>query len=578
MSEDSPKYDKSLPRRSPALEKLLGKTGAAAMPAKEEVAPAPAAASSPVTGGESWELERLRGQLEELHERLADLEGLERSHSHLLRLLEANTELLVAGDTARLPEQVLRIGLELVGAERAAFFRIDSQGALGLDLSLPAEAEFSAISRSVVRDALIEKRSVVHQGRLAREGLERQSILDLDLETVVATPLMAGERLMGVLYLDGSEAGRFGRADIPVLEVFSRLAAAAMLKLDELDEVRAESRQLHAENEELKGALGGQTRFGRILAASPVMLKVIDQLRRMARYRSTVRISGETGTGKELIARALHSESAWADQPFVAINCGALPENLLEAELFGHVKGAFTGADQSRPGLFEQADGGTLFLDEIGDMPASLQVKLLRVLETGEFRRVGGQGEVKVDVRLIAATHVSIEEGVAAGDFREDLYYRLNVLTIELPPLRQRPEDVALLAEHFLTLYSERLGLSAPKFTRGALRRLQGEPWPGNVRQLEKCIERSLALFDGGPRLDEEHLVLDPSREDGPSAAGSPADESLKALIARIEAEKITATLAACGGRVTHAAVQLGISRQYLHRKLRDLGLRGGSK
>jgi two-component system, NtrC family, response regulator AtoC len=579
VSEDSPKYDKSLPQRSPALEKLLGRSGAAGpAPAKEEAEQPLPESPAPAADGESWELERLRGQLQELRDQLAELKGLERSHGHLLRLLEANTELLVAGDTAGLPEQVLRIGLELVGAERAAFFRIDGQGALGIDLSLPSEAEFSAISRSVVRDALVERRSVVHQGRLAREGLERQSILDLDLETVVATPLMAGERLMGVLYLDGSEAGRFGRADIPVLEIFSRLAAAAMLKLDELDEVRAESRQLQAENIELKGALGEQTSFGRILAASPVMLKVIDQLRRMTRYRSTVRITGETGTGKELIARALHSESAWADQPFVAINCGALPENLLEAELFGHVKGAFTGAEQSRPGLFEQADGGTLFLDEIGDMPPSLQVKLLRVLETGEFRRVGGQGEVKVDVRLIAATHVSIEDGVANGDFREDLYYRLNVLTVELPPLRQRPEDVALLAEHFLALYAERLGLPAPKFTRAALRRLQGEPWPGNVRQLEKCVERSLALFDGGARLDEEHLALDPPRGGGFAATNSPSDESLKALVARIEGEKITATLAACGGKVTTAAAQLGISRQYLHRKLRDLGLRGDQK
>ena len=572
MSDDSSKSKPSLPARSPALEKLLGKSGAAAP------APAPAADADRKTkepsGTEAWETERLRGQIRELRDRLGELEGLDRSHQRLLDLLEANTEVLVAGDTARLPERVLNVGLELVGGERAAFFRIDKDGALGIDLVRPEGAEFSAISRSVVRDALVERRSVVHQGRVAREGLERQSILDLDLETVVATPLVAGERLLGVLYLDGSQAGQFGRNDVPVLEVFSRLAAAAMMRLEELEETRDEKRQLQVENEELRGALGERTQFGRILAASPAMLGVIDQLRRMTRYRSTVRISGETGTGKELIARALHSESPWADQPFVAINCGAIPENLLEAELFGHVKGAFTGAEQSRAGLFEQADGGSLFLDEIGEMPHSLQVKLLRVLETGELRRVGGQGDITVDVRIIAATHVNLEERVSRKEFREDLYYRLNVLTVDLPPLRDRPEDVTLLAEHFLGLYAGRLGVEAPRFTAAALRRLGAEPWPGNVRQLEKCVERSLALFEGGPRMDEQHLALDAPRPGAHPAADSPADETLKALVLRVEREKIAATLAQCGGRVNRAAERLGISRQYLHRKLKALGLR----
>ncbi len=572
MSDDSSKSKSSLPARSPALEKLLGKSAAAApAPAKESE---PAKQSSASGGSEAWESERLRGQIRELRDRLGELEGLDRSHARLLDLLEANTEVLVAGDTARLPERVLDVGLELVGGERAAFFRIDKEGALRIDLARPEGAEFSAISRSVVRDALVERRSVVHQGRVAREGLERQSILDLDLETVVATPLLAGERLLGVLYLDGSQAGQFGRNDVPVLEVFSRLAAAAMLRLEELEEARDETRQLQAENEELRGALGERTQFGRILAASPAMLGVIDRLRRMTRYRSTVRVTGETGTGKELIARALHTESPWADQPFVAINCGAIPENLLEAELFGHVKGAFTGAEQSRAGLFEQADGGTLFLDEVGEMPHSLQVKLLRVLEAGELRRVGGQGDIRVDVRVIAATHVDLEERVSRKEFREDLYYRLNVLTVDLPPLRDRPEDVTLLAEHFLGLYAERLGLEAPRFTAAALRRLEAEAWPGNIRQLEKCIERSLALFDGGPRMGEEHLALDAPRPGAHPAADSPADETLKALVIRVEREKIAATLAQCGGRVNRAAERLGISRQYLHRKLKALGLR----
>jgi len=346
--------------------------------------------------------------------------------------------------------------------------------------------------------------------------------------------------------------------------------------MEELQNAQAERRQLADENQELKSVLGEKTSFGGILVASRGMQQVVDQLRRMCRYRSTVRIIGETGTGKELVARALHYESPWAEQPFVAINCGAIPETLLEAELFGHEKGAFTGADQTRAGLFEQADGGTLFLDEIGDMPPMLQVKLLRVLESGELRRLGGKEERKVDVRVIAASHVNLEERVAEGEFREDLYYRLNVLSLRLPPLRERPEDVSLLAEHFLDSYASRMGLERPRLSPNALRTLQAQPWPGNVRQLEKCIERSLALRDGNGILTEEQVMLDEgltmprSREAGIAMP----EESLKEYLTRMERDMIARILEGERGRVTAAAARLGISRQYLHRKIKDLGLK----
>ena len=574
VPEDSPKDGAGLPPRSAALERLLGRQGAAPAPIPETREEAGSAASTSA----DWELERLRGQLRQAQERLADLEGVEASHGRLIGLLEANAEFLVTAATEKLPGRVLAIGLELTGAERAAFFRIGKDGALRPALTRPEGAEFSAISRSVVRDALVGKETIVHQGRVAREGLERQSILDLDLETVVATPLMARDRLLGVLYLDGSRAGRFSRADIPVLEVFSRLAAAALLRLEELEQARATSVQLKVENEDLRTALGERTRFGNILAASPAMLKVIAHLRRICAYRSTVRIAGETGTGKELIARALHSEGPWADQPFVAINCGAIPETLLEAEIFGHEKGAFTGADQAKPGLFEQADGGTLFLDEIGDMPFQLQVKLLRVLEENEFRRLGGQSAIKVDVRVIAASHVDLEQRVAAGQFRSDLFYRLNVLSVKLPPLRERPEDVSMLAEHFLDYYAERLGVPRPRLAPSALRRLQREAWPGNVRQLQNSIQRSLALLGDGKVLGEDELVLDAHPGTAGVGASAREGESLKDLLARVEREHIARALEASGGRVTATAARLGISRQYLHRKLRDLGLRGGGR
>ena len=577
MADDSSKEGTTLPPRSAALERLLGKQGTAATEAPIR---APEAEGSPpaVEGrplADDWDRERLRGQLRVAKDRLAELEAVAVSYGRLIGLLEANAEVLVAGDAGGLPARVLSIGLDLVGAERAAFFRIGKDGALRPALTQPEGVEFSAISKSVVRDALVEKRSVVHQGSVAREGLERQSILDLDLETVVATPLLVRDRLLGVLYLDGSRAGRFGRADVPVLEVFSRLAAAAMLRLEELEQVRAASAQLEDENRELRSALGERTRVGGILAASPAMLHVLELVQRMSRYRSFVRITGETGTGKELIARALHSESPWADQPFVTVNCGAIPETLLEAELFGHVKGSFTGAIADRAGLFEQADGGTLFLDEIGDMSEALQAKLLRVLDSGEVAQIGGQGRLKVDVRVITASHADLKQRVAAGSFRDDLFYRLNVLSIDLPPLRERPEDIALLAEHFLDRYAERLGLPRPRLAAAALRRLQREPWPGNVRQLEKCIERSLALSEGGALLRDEDLALDARAMDSIAAlAAGPGDETLKSLLLRVEREKVARTLDDCGGRVTAAAQRLGISRQYLHKRLGDLGLR----
>ncbi len=305
-----------------------------------------------------WDRERLRGQLRAAQARLDELEGVAVSHRRLLDLLEANAEVLVAGDTGGLPARVLAIGLDLVGAERAAFFRIGKDGAMRPVLTQPEGAEFGAISKSVVRDALLEKRSVVHQGRVAREGLERQSILDLDLETVVATPLLVRERLLGVLYLDGSRAGRFTREDLPVLEIFSKLAAAAMLRLEELEQARAASAQLADENRELRSALGERTCIGGIVAASPAMLRVLEQVRRFSRIRSTVRITGETGTGKELVARALHSEEPLGRRvPSCPSTAASIPETLLEAELFGHEKGAFTGADSDRAGPL-RAGGG----------------------------------------------------------------------------------------------------------------------------------------------------------------------------------------------------------------------------
>ena len=569
MSRDSESGGAGRPKRPAAMESLLQNRSAAA--------PAPTRESGPAGAGtaQAFEIENLRGQLRAARDELAEYHPLRASHEKLISLLAHNAEFLVAGDPEVLPARVLRIARELIGADRAAIFRLSKQGALELRLVSPEDAEFNEISRSVVRDAIVEKRSVLHQGSAVREGMERRSAIELDLQTVVATPLVAGERNLGVLYLDSKQGGRIGSADLPILEIFSKLAAAAMLRLEELKQVSGERRVLAAENRELKSALVGETRLGNILASSPQMRRVIDQVQRMARFRSSVVIHGESGTGKELIARALHNESPWADKPFKTINCAAMPDSLLESELFGHEKGSFTGADTAKKGLFEEAHGGTLFLDEIGDMSPALQVKLLRVTENGEVRPVGSTDSRLVDVRIIAASHARLAEMVEKGSFREDLYYRLNVLTVEIPPLRERPEDVLLLGEFFLKKYAALMRVDCPKFTAGAARRLQANSWPGNVRQLEKSVERSLALRDGDGALREEELLLDMELP-GRSLAGDlgSAAESLKVFLGRMEREKLAAVLDRSGGQVTAAAKKLGISRQYLHRKIKELDLR----
>ncbi len=580
MTEDGKSEGPARPKRPAAMEKLIqGRAAAAPAPAREGEKPASAetepSSGSPGAAAE-FEIESLRGQLEVARQELIELRPLGVSHRKLIDLLQHNAELLIAGDPETLPGRVLQIALELVEADRAAIFRLSKKGALEIRLVRPENVEFSEISRSVVRDAIVEKRSVLHQGSAMHEGAERQSAVELDLQTVVATPLVARDRHLGVLYLDSKQGGRLGSADMPILEIFSKLAAAAMLRLEELQQVSGERRVLAAENRELKIALVSETRLDNILAASPQMMRVIDQIQRMARFRSSVVIHGESGTGKELVARALHNESPWADKPFKAINCAAMPDNLLESELFGHMQGAFTGADRDKAGLFEEVDGGTLFLDEIGDMSSSLQVKLLRVTENGEVRRVSSTESKEVDVRIISASHANLTQMVDEGSFREDLFYRLNVLTIEIPPLRERPEDVLLLAEFFLKKYATLMKVECPKLTPGAARRLQANSWPGNVRQLEKSMERTLALRDESGSLKEEELLLDierPGRGGANLDLGSP-NETLKDFLGRMEREKLEAVMQRQGGRVTAAAKSLGISRQYLHRKLKEQGFR----
>ena len=314
-------------------------------------------------------------------------------------------------------------------------------------------------------------------------------------------------------------------------------------------------------------------RIESIVGAAPAMLDVYKMVARVAPTMSTVLVVGESGTGKELVARAIHTHSPRAQGPFVAVNCTALTESLLESELFGHAKGAFTGAVASKRGIFEEAQGGTVFLDEIGDVGAKMQAQLLRVLQEGEIRRVGGSEPIKVDVRVVAATNKELEEEVKAGRFREDLYFRINVVTIRLPPLRERPSDIPLLVDHFLAKYAARERRQDAGVAPAALALLSRYAWPGNVRELENVIERALALSKDGVILPSD-LPAEIAHEAGlaPSAAGGGGLVEDRPTLAELERRYIELILRETGGNKKRAAEILGIDRRTLYRTLERTG------
>jgi two-component system response regulator AtoC len=322
------------------------------------------------------------------------------------------------------------------------------------------------------------------------------------------------------------------------------------------------------------------TTLAEIVTASEAMKPIIRMVQKVASFPTTVLLTGETGTGKERIAGAIHMEGKRRDRAFVAVNCGAIPENLLESELFGHVKGAFTDASTDKAGLFETANGGTLFLDEIAELPQSLQVKLLRALVEKEIRRVGDTKTVPVDVRLIAATSRDLKHQIENGGFREDLYYRLNVVSIHLPPLRERREDIRVLVEHFVTQLCARLGMSKLEVTPDAMVILERYTWPGNVRELENAIERALVLSEGGSRLtaadlDDRFDAADENAAAPPNGLEELVgdDLSFKVVIPQVERMLIRRALDRTGGNRTRAASLLGISHRALLYKLKEYGI-----
>jgi two-component system response regulator AtoC len=340
-------------------------------------------------------------------------------------------------------------------------------------------------------------------------------------------------------------------------------------KAEERESLKKENSRLKARIDEIEK----NYRFGSMVAQSQAMVSVFQLAQKAARYSTTVLIFGESGTGKELIARGIHFGGERADKPLVPVNCGGIPENLLESELFGYKKGAFTGADRNKKGLFQEADGGTIFLDEIGELPLSLQVKLLRVLQENEVRPVGDSKPMQVNVRVIAATAKNLEEEVKRGLFREDLFYRLNVLAIALPPLRERAEDIPQLCRYFLERFNTKMGKMIQDITPAAMAVLLDYSWPGNVRELENVIERAVLLAEGAI-ISPEHLPLEVVGARKAAQADETSDGfSLKEAQRSIEKRLITKALQETGGNRTQAARLLEISHPSLLSKIKTYGI-----
>ncbi len=491
-----------------------------------------------------------------------------RNQRRLLALYDMIRTLNSEADPDALLESILDMALRAVKAERGMIL-------LKGDGSAEAQGDFTVrlarnLERETVQDAESYSRSIVAAAGAGRSLLaldaenderfrELKSVSLYGIRSLLCVPLRSRGAIVGTVYLDSRRDGAmFTLEDLRFLEAFADHAALA------LENARTRIR-LERENRELRTAAEARTEFASIVGRSAGMQAVFDLIGKVATTELPVLIQGESGTGKELVARAVHFQGPRRRKTFLSENCAAIPESLLESELFGHVRGAFTGADRDRAGLFELADGGTLMLDEVGDMSLAMQARLLRVLEEKRIRRVGGEKAIPIDVRVVAATHRDLAAEVEAGRFRQDLLYRLQVLTINLPPLRKRPGDVALLTSHFLDRVARERGRNRPEIDDAVLGRLESYSWPGNVRELQNTLQRLAVLAGGGP-ITLDTVASDPELR---AKLVSPVDEPRFSLRSG-QKEQIERALAAARGSRSRAADLLGISRATLYRKLRE--------
>ncbi|MBN2490613.1 MAG: sigma 54-interacting transcriptional regulator [Planctomycetes bacterium] len=540
-----------------------------------------------------------------------EVRGLERTAERLSRqvdnlksLLGLNRTLLTELDRDKLWECIIDTAIALTRAERG-FLILVRDGVLVFEVARNFRREEVTdpeyeVSRSIARDVARQGRSLLTANAEEDERFRTAgSVAKLKLRSVLCVPLRSGDTSIGALYLDNRfEKGLFSEDEVFLLEAFSSQAALALRNADlfaalkeSRDQVAELNRQLRgrvetqeAELEKVRRVLATHQEsltfrycYASIVGRSPAMAGLLKTLDRITPTNLPVLIVGESGTGKELIARAIHFNSPRAGRPFVSENCAAIPATLFESELFGHVPGAFTGADREREGLIELADGGTLFLDEIGDLDPGLQKKLLRVLQEGEIRRLGDQRVRKVDVRIVSATNRNLERLIRERRFREDLYYRLCAVTVQVPPLRERTEDIPALVDHFLArLAATEGGGAARQVDAGALRTLMAHDWPGNVRELENELRRAWHLAETMITRDVLSRAVLEGRERFPEdGEGLPR---LRELVDRIERRLIQQALQLHGGNKSRAAEALGLSRVGLRKKMARLGLREAGK
>ncbi|MBL9078329.1 MAG: sigma 54-interacting transcriptional regulator [Planctomycetes bacterium] len=516
-------------------------------------------------------LQRLRG------------EARSEDRARTLAILALNRQLAAAAGRQQVLTVLVDEAVQLFGAERG--FLVTAAAAppgfvVEVARSLDREPVANAaqkVSRTVLARALTQGEGLFSDDAQAEAIGAAQSVADLQLRSVLSMPLRVGDRILGCLYLDHRfRAGAFSERDLPWLMAFADQGAIVLHLHELLAENRAQAAVLAQHNRSLQATVAAQAEalaapappsreslqhaFPTLLGSSPALLRVLHVLDRIAATELPVLLTGESGTGKELAARALHAASARRRGEFVAVNTAAIAEGLLESELFGHTRGAFTGAERDRPGLLRQAAGGTLFLDEVTEMDLDLQAKLLRALEAGRVRPVGGDREFALDVRVVAATNRDPRQAIADGRLREDLYFRLAVVTVHLPPLRERIEDVVPLAEHVLAAIAHEHGAPPPAVTAELTAALRARPWPGNVRQLKNELQRLWALAAGGPLSP---ALLSPAE---PAAPAGPPPATLD--LAQLERWAIDRALAAANGNKAEAARLLGIGRRTLYSKL----------
>ncbi len=473
-------------------------------------------------------------------------------------------DMAAATDIAALAELVLDAVTRATPAEASAVLTVRDGGDLDLTahrIRPTGPSTYHKVSSLVSHEVLATGQAVLAEDVGAVQHLKnRDSITDLRATSLICAPVSADGRVLGLLHLYSTgERGRLSPDDLEFTLAAARQLGVvwqSLLRQSGLTvEVEVLKEQLHLESE--------------LIGGSGPLKAIEKQIARVAETKTTVLIRGESGVGKELVARALHFNSPRKDRPFVCLNCAALTESLLESELFGHEKGAFTGATERMRGKFESADQGTIFLDEIGEMAPNTQAKLLRVLEGQPFERVGGNVPIRVDVRVVAATNRPLEDGVRDGTFRRDLYFRLQVVQIDVPPLRDRADDVPVLADHFLKRFTRETGRKIKGFTPAAVKKLQAYHWPGNVRELRNAIERAVALATA-TTLDEADIWLSPLEREGGGAAAKFEPLSLE----EVERRHIGRTLEHTAWNKSKAAELLGIERSTLDRKIKAYELK----